>query len=69
MSARHYFSTIAVGLVNVFPRKVYTGEQLFSICAQSHRWSNNFLYYRLKSLGIFKYRGRRSGFSSKAHIM
>ena len=59
------FSTIAIGLVNVLAPKVYTPEELFSIRAQSHRWPNNFLYYRLKSLGIFKYRGRHSGFSSK----
>ena len=51
--------------VNVVARKVYTREELFVIRAQNYRWSNNSLYYRLKSLGIFKYRGRRSGFSSK----
>ena len=44
--------------------RVYTREELFVIRAQNYRWSNNSLYYRLKSLGIFKYRGRRSGFSS-----
>lgn len=65
MFARHSFSAIAIGLVNVFACKVYTREELFSVRAQSHRWSNNFLYCRLKSLGIFKYRGRRSKFSSK----
>ena len=42
--------------------------ELFSIRFQSHRWSNNFLYYRLKSLWIFKHRGRRSGYSSKLSI-
>ena len=65
MPARHSFSTIPIGLVNVVARKVYTREELFVIRAQNYRWSNNSLYYRLKSLGIFKYRGRRSGFSSK----
>ena len=65
MPARHASSTTSIGLVNVFVRKVYIREELFSIRAQNHRLSNNFLYYRLKSLGIFKYRGRRSGFSSK----
>ena len=65
MPARYSFSTIPIGLVNVVARKVYTQEELFVIRAQNYRWSNNSLYYRLKSLGIFKYRGRRSGFSSK----
>ena len=65
MPARYSFSTIPIGLVNVVARKVYTREELFVIRAQNYRWSNNSLYYRLKSLGIFKYRGRRSGFSSK----
>ena len=64
MPARHSFSTTSNGLVNDFARKVYTRE-LFSIRSQSNRWSNNFLYYRLKSLGIFKYRSRRSSYSSK----
>ena len=68
MPARRPSSTTSIGLVNVFARKVYTREELFSIRAQSHRWSNNFLYYRLKSLGIFKYRGWRSGFSSKLRL-
>ena len=54
--ARHSFSTIPIGLVNVVARKVYTREELFVIRAQNYRWSNNSLYYRLKSLGIFKYR-------------
>ena len=58
-------STIPIGLVNVVARKVYAREELFVIRAQNYRWSNNSLYYRLKSLGIFKYCGRRSGFSSK----
>ena len=65
MPARHSLSTIPIELVNVVARKVYTREELFVIRAQNYRWSNNSLYYRLKSLGIFKYRGRRSGFSSK----
>ena len=65
MPVRQSFSTIPIGLVNVVARKVYTREELFVIRAQNYRWSNNSLYYRLKSLGIFKYRGRRSGFSSK----
>ena len=68
MSARHSYSTTSIGLVNVFARKVYTREELFSIRAQCHRWSNNSFYYRLKSLGIFKYRGKRSGFSSKLRL-
>ena len=68
MPARHSYSTTSIGLVNVFARKVYTREELFSIRAQCHRWSNNSFYYRLKSLGIFKYRGRRSGFSSKQRL-
>ena len=65
MPARHSLSTIPIELVNVVARKVYTREELFVIRAQNYRWSNNSLYCRLKSLGIFKYRGRRSGFSSK----
>ena len=59
MPARHSSSTTSFGLVNVLAHKVYTWEELFSIRAQGHRWSKNFLYYGLK------YRGRRSGFSSK----
>ena len=64
MPARHS-STTSNGLANVFARKVYTRGELFSIRAQSHRWSNHFFCHRLKSLGIFTYRSRRSGFSSK----
>ena len=65
LPTRHSLSTIPIELVNVVARKVYTREELFVIRAQNYRWSNNSLYYRLKSLGIFKYRGGRSGFSSK----
>lgn len=68
MPARHSYSTTSNGVVNDFARKVYTREELLSIRFQSHWWSNNFLYYCLKSLWIFKYRGRRSGYSSKRSI-
>ena len=40
----------------LFHNPNWTREELFVIRAQNYRWSNNSLYYRLKSLGIFKYR-------------
>ena len=35
--ARHSFSTIPIGLVNVVARKVYTREELLVIRAQNYR--------------------------------